>query len=93
MGIGCAAMAVQLVIDLTTKRLPLFISVTAAWMMLLTTGVLTRSGSQLLAMACGGIVMMVIAKLLVLVSRGSLGRGDVYFCLPLGVALGVGSTA
>lgn len=29
---------------------------------------------------------------MVMISRGSLGRGDVYFCLPLGVVLGVDST-
>ena len=36
--------------------------------------------------------MMAVAQLLLTVSRGSLGRGDVYFCLPLGVAIGAGST-
>ena len=60
--------------------------------MLLAGGVLTQSGSELLAMASGGIAMMAIAQLLVAMSRGSLGRGDVYFCLPLGIALGAGST-
>lgn len=92
LGISSATMAAQTVIDLTTKRLPLFISVTAACLMLLIVGLLSRSGTQLLPMASGGVAMMTISQFLVTLSRGSLGRGDVYFCLPLGVALGAGST-
>jgi leader peptidase (prepilin peptidase) / N-methyltransferase len=92
LGICSATMAVQTVIDVATKRLPLLISLSAACLMLLAGGVLTQSGSELLAMASGGISMMAIAQLFVTASRGSLGRGDVYVCLPLGIALGAGST-
>lgn len=84
-------MAVQTVIDLATRRLPLLISLSASVLMILLGVLITRSVTQLLAMASGGIAMMAIAHILARVSRGSLGRGDVYFCLPLGVALGIGS--
>lgn len=85
-------MAVQVIVDLVTRRLPLQISLSTACLMLLVGGVLARSGSQFLAMACGGLVMGITAQILVTISRGSLGRGDVFFCLPLGMVLGVGST-
>ena len=91
LGICSATMAVQTMIDLTTRRLPLPISLSASLLMILAGGLVTRSAAQLLAMVSGGIAMMAIAHILVKVSRGSLGRGDVYFCLPLGVALGIGS--
>jgi len=92
LGICGGTTAVQTVIDVTTRRLPLLISVSASGMMLLVAIPLTRSGTQLLAMLAGATVMMLIAQVLVTVSGGSLGRGDVYFCLPLGLALGIGST-
>ena len=92
LGICGGTTAVQTVIDVTTRRLPILISVSASGLMLLVAIPLTRSGTQLLAMLAGATVMMLIAQVLVTVSGGSLGRGDVYFCLPLGLALGIGST-
>ncbi|MGA0962861.1 MAG: hypothetical protein ACO3SZ_08510 [Ilumatobacteraceae bacterium] len=92
LGIWGGTTAVQTVIDVTTRRLPILISVSASGLMLLVAIPLTRSGTQLLAMLAGATVMMLIAQVLVTVSGGSLGRGDVYFCLPLGLALGIGST-
>ena len=92
LGICGGTTAVQTVIDVTTRRLPLLISVSASGLMLLVAIPLTRSGTQLLAMLAGATVMMLIAQVFVTVSGGSLGRGDVYFCLPLGLALGIGST-
>ena len=92
LGICGGTTAVQTVIDVTTRRLPILISVSASGLMLLVAIPLTRSGTQLLAMLAGATIMMLIAQVLVTVSGGSLGRGDVYFCLPLGLALGIGST-
>ena len=75
LGICSGTTAVQTVIDVTTRRLPLLISVTASGLMLLVAISLGRSGTQLLSMLAGATVMMLIAQILVTVSQ--IGRAHV----------------
>jgi len=92
LGVGSGTMAVQSTIDRATRRLPLAISYSSTAIMLFIILSLNNSTAQALAICTGGAAMLSTAKFMVMISRGSLGRGDVYFCLPLGVVLGVDST-
>ena len=92
LGVGSGTMAVQSTIDRATRRLPLAISYSSTAIMLFIILSLNNSTAQALATCTGGAAMLSTAKFMAMISRGSLGRGDVYFCLPLGVVLGVDST-
>lgn len=92
LGVGSGTMAVQSTIDRATRRLPLSISYSSTAIMLFIILSLNNSTAHALAVCTGGAAMMSTAKFMAMISRGSLGRGDVYFCLPLGVVLGVDST-
>jgi len=86
-GVFAATAGQQSVIDFHTRRLPLAISHRTAGAIVV---VAALSGGMVTAGATviGGVAMALIAQLLAVVSRGSLGRGDVHYCLPLGAALG-----
>ena len=92
LGVGSGTMAVQSTIDRATRRLPLAISYSSTAIMLFIILSLNNSTAQALAICTGGAAMLSTAKFMAMISRGSLGRGDVHFCLPLGVVLGVDST-
>ena len=92
LGVGSGTMAVQSTIDRATRRLPLSISYSSTAIMLFIILSLNNSTAHALAVCTGGAAMMSTAKFMAMISRGSLGRGDVYFYLPLGVVLGVDST-
>ena len=92
LGVGSGTMAVQSTIDRAIRRLPLAISYSSTAIMLFIILSLNNSTARALAICTGGAAMLSTAKFMAIISRGSLGRGDVYFCLPLGVVLDVDST-
>jgi len=82
-----ALAASQTVTDLVTHRLPLRTSHLSAAVIIVAAGF---AGLETwLAAVVGAAAMSVIALVVSVVTRGSLGRGDVHFALPLGAAIGV----
>ncbi len=86
-GVFAAVMVAQVVIDLRTRTLPRRLSHAglAIVALLMVLGGSSGDGTQLVL---GALLMTAITGVLVLISRGSLGVGDLHFSPLLGAAIG-----
>lgn len=86
-GVFAAVVALQVLIDLRTRTLPRRLSHTGLAIMVLL-AILDGSWNDLVHMAIGAALMTAITAVLVVISRGSLGIGDLHFSPLLGAAIG-----
>lgn len=87
-GIFASLLASQVTIDVLTKRLPLTLSLAPLVPMGVLFQIATPTLPSAISMVLGLTTMMAIAQIIRILSRGSFGRGDVYFCAPLGLTIG-----
>jgi prepilin signal peptidase PulO-like enzyme (type II secretory pathway) len=85
-GVLAAMTASQCVTDLVTHRLPLRSSHLSAAAIVIASGFTGFDTGR--AAVVGAATMAVVALVVAVATRGSLGRGDVHVALPLGAALG-----
>lgn len=86
-GVFAAVVVMQVAIDLRTRTLPRRLS-HAGLVVITLLALLAGSGTDLVHMALGAVLMTGITGMLVLISRGSLGVGDLHFSPLLGAAIG-----
>lgn len=86
-GVFAAVVIVQVAIDLRTRTLPRRLS-HAGLVVITMLALLGGAGTDLVQMALGAVLMTGITGALLLISRGSLGVGDLHFSPLLGAAIG-----
>ncbi len=86
-GVFAAVVVLQVAIDLRTRTLPRGLS-HAGLALIILLAVLNGSMTDLVHMVLGALLMTTITGVLVVISRGSLGIGDLHFSPLLGAAIG-----